>query len=441
MLSLRPYFQRTAILTLILFGLAFGLLSCGGSNNNTRTLPPVVHRALISNYTNSNVTVADTDRNVLSTLVGGVSGSPGLMALSSDRKFTLAFAPVNNSVLLISNAQQAAVGGAILGDPNALPNQTVSILLTVDDGTILAAIPNEVVIGQAPGAVDVVSIGTSLARQPSIPLVSVRYLAATPNGNRVVAMSDTANNPANPTGPSGRVWILTPSLIGSGVQPYTEVSSPAFDHPVFALGSADNNFAYVLNCGPECGGVQAGIVTIDLTSNTVMNTLAIPGGATTAFVNGNTVYVAGTTPGTLCAGGSPTYCGTLTSVDLGSFTVQASVEITDGYHDRIALGANNLLFVGSRGCSILALARGCLSLFDVTKPTTVAKVAVPAPFIQPAPDPGDDVTGIAPIRNKSEVYVIQGGELIIYDTTTAVRKVQDNPPDIVGQAIDVKALD
>ena len=428
---MKRYLQRAAILTLIVCGLAFGFLACGGSNNNTRTQPPVVHRALISNYTNSNVTVADTDRNILSTLVSGVSGSPGLMALSSDRKFTLAFAPVNNSILLISNAQQAAVGGTLLGDPNAVANQTVSILLTVDDGTILAAIPNEIVVGQAPGAVDVVSIGTSLVRQPSIPLVSVRYLAATPNGNRVVAMSDTSN----------KVWIITPSLIGSGVQPYTEVSSPAFDHPVFALGSADNNFAYVFNCGPECGGSNAGIVTIDLTTNLVTNTLLIPGGATTALVNGNTLYVAGATPFTLCAPGGPTqFCGTVTSVDLGTFTVQATAEITDGYHDRIGQGANNLLFVGSRGCSIVPT-RGCLSLFDITKPTTAAKVAVPAPFTPPAPNPGDDVTGIAAIQNKSEVYVIQGGELIIYDTTTAIRKVQDNPPDIVGQAIDVKALD
>ena len=71
----------------------------------------------------------------------------------------------------------------------------------------------------------------------------------------------------------------------------------------------------------------------------------------------------------------------------------------------------------------------------------VPVIAPRAPFTPPAPDPGDDVTGIAPIPNRDEVYVIQGGELVIYDTTTVKRKVQDNPPDIVGQAVDVVALD
>jgi len=426
--------HRAAVWALLLCGLAFGLLGCS-SNSNNPAPPPLVHRALISNFTNNNITVADTSRNVLSNVVSSFSNSPGLLVLSNDRKFTVAYGPQDNSVTVINNAQQAGGGSARLADPNALPNASVSVTISPDDGVILAAIPNEVVFGQAPGAVDVVtaiSNGT-LTRQPSIPLVSVRYLNPIPNGNRVIAMSDTAN----------KVWIITPSLIGSGTQPYTEVVSPLFDHPVFAIGSADNTTAYVLNCGPECGGTQAGIVAIDIASSTVTGpALPVPSGATVASLNANTLYVAGSTPGTLCTSpNSPKFCGTVTSVDLATFTIQAAAEITDGYHDRIRMGANNLLFIGSRGCSILPPTRGCLSLFDVTKPTTAAIVAIPAPFTPPAPDPGDDVTGIAPILNSNNVYVIQGGELIIYDTTTAKRLVEDNPPDIVGQAIDVVSLD
>jgi len=286
--------------------------------------------------------------------------------------------------------------------------------------------------------VSAVSNGT-LTRQASIPLVSVRYLNSIPNGNRVVAMSDTATNPVNPGGPTGRVWIITPSLIGSGTQPYTEVVSSLFDHPVFAVGSTDNTTAYVLNCGPECGGTQAGIVTIDLASSAVTcsappcSALPVPSGATVALLNANMLYVAGTVAGV----------GGVTPVDLVTSTLSPTIPIADGYHDRIALGANNLLFVGARGCTItITPPMGCLTL--VSNPNSASQkvtIAPPAPFKFPAPDPGDDVTGIAPIQNRNEVYVIQGGELIIYDTTIMARKVQDNPPDIVGQAVDVVALD
>ncbi len=420
---MKQLLQRAAIWTVILCGIACGFLGCS-SNKGSPAPPPLVHRALISNFTNNNITIADTRRDILATIVGSFSNSPGFMVLSNDRKLTVAYGPVDNSVTIINNAQQSAGGSARLADPNALPNASVSVTISPDNGTILAAIPNEVVFGQAPGAVDVVSATSNgtLTRQPSIPLVSVRYLNAIPNGNRVVAMSDTAN----------KVWIITPSLIGSGTQPYIEVVSSLFDHPVFAIGSSDNTKAYVLNCGPECGGTQAGIVTIDLTDDTVVGTtaIAVPGGATVALLNANMLYVVGTVAG---IGGS------VTPVDIVTSTLSPTIPIADGYHDRIAFGSNNLLFVGARSCATSA---GCLSI--VANPSSASPkvtIAPRAPFKFPAPDPGDDVTGIAPIPNRTEVYVIQGGELIIYDTTTARRKVQDKPPDIVGQAVDVVALD
>ncbi len=46
-------------------------------------------------------------------------------------------------------------------------------------------------------------------------------------------------------------------------------------------------------------------------------------------------------------------CGLLTIFDLNSMTVTntAPIVITDGYHNRIALGANGQLFIGSRTCT------------------------------------------------------------------------------------------
>jgi hypothetical protein len=441
--------KRIVIYALLLCGLA-SFVSCGSSYpSSTSTTTVLPHRALISNLTGSRIDIADTTRDLLVTAIPG--DLPGLLVLSSDKKFTISLSPIDASVNVIDNAKQGVAGSTNLSGASQ------SLVSTVDNGTILAAVPGETApIGQAPGAVDLITVTTSvsttggitttLTRDPSVFLPGVRFLAASPNTNTFVALSDAVSNPANPVGAPGRVWVIQTSLLNSNLQPYQEVVSPLWDHPIFAVGSADSLFAYVLNCGQECGGTQASIVKVDLSTNQVVGSqLPIPSGATYAFLSGNTLYVAGSDPSVSCGStGFPAPCGGLTAVDLGVFSAAAPVVIAGGYHDRITLGANNLLFVGSRGCTIVRntdplQGTGCLSLFDTAKLSVT--LAPPTPFTPPALDPGDDVTGMTPIANRSEVYVIQGGELIIYDTTTAKTKVFDTPPNIIGQGVDVVALD
>ena len=81
----------------------------------------------------------------------------------------------------------------------------------------------------------------------------------------------------------------------------------AFDRPTKAIFSSDGQSIYVLNCGPECGGTQSGIVTIPISSSVLNGNqsgpsglslqagplLPVPGGATNALQNGPTLYVAG----------------------------------------------------------------------------------------------------------------------------------------------------
>ena len=55
------------------------------------------------------------------------------------------------------------------------------------------------------------------------------------------------------------------------------------------------------------------------------------------------------------------------------------------------------------------------------------------------PPNNGDVTGLQPITNRNVVYVVQKGELRIYDTTTD--KLQTQQVDILGQAIDVELVD
>jgi hypothetical protein len=206
---------------------------------------------------------------------------------------------------------------------------------------------------------------------------------------------------------------------------------------------------YVLNCGAECGGTQASLVKVDLTVDppVVSAPLPLPSGGTVALLNGNTLYVAGSDPsvtlGADCMGsGLPAPCGALTLVDLAAFSAGSPFVIAGGYHERMTLGSNNLLFVGSHGCHFDSTAGfGCLSKFDTLKKDK-GVVLPPTPFTPPATGPGnDDVTGMAPIANRNEVYVIEAGELVIYDTITGLPKVLNNPPNVVGQGVDVIALD
>ncbi len=162
--------------------------------------------------------------------------------------------------------------------------------------------------------------------------------------------------------------------------------------------------------------------------------------ATYGLLSGNTLYVAGTKPGFSCAGSAAATlaatCGEVSVVDLASMTVTATATITDGYHNKMAMGANNQLFIGARTCTNINVpasgnnpgeVRGCLSIFDTGKSTVVV------------PPKTGDVTGLQPISKRSVVYVVQNGALNIYDTTTD--KLQTTQVDIVGQAVDVKQID
>ncbi len=118
-------------------------------------------------------------------------------------------------------------------------------------------------------------------------------------------------------------------------------------------------------------------------------------------------------------------------------TNTAPIIITDGYHNRIALGANGQLFVGARTCTEItppvpppsgAETRGCLSIYN----TQTGAVIIP-----PA---NGDATGIQPIATRAVVYVVQGGTLGIYDTKTDALQFRQIT-NLIGQFIDVKTID
>jgi hypothetical protein len=220
----------------------------------------------------------------------------------------------------------------------------------------------------------------------------------------------------------------------------------SFDRPQKAIFSADGSAAYILNCGPECGGVTAGVTTVPLTAASLNNnatgavglnliattTLAVPGGASNALQNGSTLYLAGQQlqPDGLLA-------GVLSIVDLPSQTVTASYGISDGNHGRIILADDNTLWIGSTGCLLGERYKnsqpsgapfGCLTMFN----TATNKV-----FIDTYKG---DLTGEAAVLGLHKLYVAEGGQIHIYNTTDGSERDNGNVT-VNGTAYDVAYMD
>jgi hypothetical protein len=413
---------------------SLGFLSCGGygPSGGTQTSSGLAFKAFVSNPLQPGtigtipvLNIVDASKDVLSSFMVNLSGfasQPGLMALSPNKKFTMVFSASSNSITLINNEAEIPVQGSNGSlPPIILPDFTESMFVDPDNATGWAAVPNAPVLGQDPGVVEVMSLGTASIRA-TLPIPGAHYVVLSHSGDRVLAMGESSDT----------VTVIDPSLIGTATDPRTPVC--CFDHPVGGIFSSDDSTAYILNCGPECGGIAAGITLLDMSTNTVGTTIPVEA-ATAALLRDTTLYVAGTPlVGNDCTGSTTgaTKCGRLDTVDLGSMTVTGSAIITDGYHTRMELGANNRIFVAAKNCTNInnpppGEVRGCLSIFNTANSNVVIPPAI------------GNVTGLQAITNRGLVYVVQDGELNIYDTTTD--QLQSKQVDVIGQAFDVKLVD
>lgn len=446
----------------ILLGVTLSCSSYGSGYGTTTTtnVRPTDRRAFISDPVFPSITgsgspaVAVLDASVdelsgsvitLQTLLSGSLQGAGMMEVSPKRDHTLVFSTPDNKIGIVSNS------GDTLGSVVSLPGWTESFAWT-DNSTVFVASPSASANGQAAGQVLRLDI-PSATISATIPVPSAHYLVPSPDGSKVLVFSDNSDS----------LTLITPSLIASatsnsmascGPSQVALCSLPGFDRPVGAIFDNSGLTAYVLNCGPQCGGTGVGpcasfslctsISIVDLSQSppTITNTVAVPA-ATTGLLQGSTLYVAGTpvlASDNNCSGATPptaaTICGRLTSINLQTLT-PTSIAITNGYHTRMVMSANNQLFVGSRNCSNIQVTgetRGCLTIANLTSGNLAASgVVVP-------PDNGD-VTGLEAVPNRDVVYVCQGGNFRVYDTTTDKIQINQFPPDVVGQAVDVKMAD
>jgi hypothetical protein len=418
-------------------------LSCGGynkssSSSSSGSTSGLKFRAYVSQdvtagAATSALIVVDAQKDRQAKLITPSASffAPGMMVLSNNRQLTLAVSSSGTSVEVVNNTTEAVTGAINL----PAPGSTESVVISVDAATGYAAVPAAAIPQGAPGGIVVLNL-TSGGTSGTVPIPGAHYVVQNGDGSKLLVFSDNSDS----------VTIVSPFNILPGQQNSTCLASvctviSGFDRPVFGFFSSDNTQAWILNCGPECGGQQASVQVLDLVNGTVGPPTAIPGGATVGFIKNQTFYVAGTAAvgsgNETCASGTPAICGRLTIVDLPSMTVTgaaAGVEIPDGYHTHIDMSANGQLFVGSRNCTNIVPVntgdpqRGCLAILD----TTNGNVVLP-------PDNGD-VTGLQPITNRTVFYVVEGGELRIYDTTTD-KIYTTTSIDVFGHAVDVKLVD
>jgi hypothetical protein len=232
-----------------------------------------------------------------------------------------------------------------------------------------------------------------------VPVPLANNLVLSHNGAKLLVFSDQSDS----------VNIVDPVA-----KTATEVAG--FDRPITAFFTADDTKAFVINCGAECGGTQAGVVVLDLTNPTAPLPAAVTvPAATVALLDGNNLYLAGTT-----ASG-----GVLSFLTVNGATVALNgnpVSIGDGFHQVLVSGSGKL-FVGARTCST-----GCLTIVDLASHAAVTDVQK------------GDVTGATPIPNRNVFYVIEGGGVHVYDTTTN-QEVPHVVIDVVGNASDVLVID
>ena len=232
----------------------------------------------------------------------------------------------------------------------------------------------------------------------------------------------------------------------------TEYGAPlVFDRPVKAVFSTDGGTAYVLNCGPECGGSTASVSTLpvapmiylvgqgsgSLPSNAalVSSTLAIPGGASNALVDSSTMYVVGQQPQQVS--GQTLFAGYLTVVNLSNNTASAPVAISDGAPgapSRMVEADNSTLWIAMTKCNngvraATGLPYGCLTMFNTSNDT----VTLLEPYL-------GDATGVTAVTGLNKVYVAQGGQVYIY-TTTDGTALDNQYVTVTGTAWDVAYMD
>jgi hypothetical protein len=388
-----------------------GLLAgCGSSNSTTtkNTVTGIKKRVLVSNITplGGDVLMVDGDRNTFATRTIGVTQPSKMLTAAGTTVFL--DSTLSNISIFNNSTEQITFNTQMQAQP-------FDIALSPDGLTAYAAIKNV-------GVIEVVNTQNgSLVGTMTVP--SVARLVEGPKGHRQLAFS------ANPAG--GNTFYI----IDTGTNTAFPVSSPLFDQPftaIFDPSDANDTTAFILNCGPECGGTTASVVRMNFGGPIPVVSAPIPvAAASVGLLNGSSLFVAGTPVG------SPT--GTLQVVNTSSLTAGGVINITNGFHTTMAMTTNSRLYIGATQCTPgpvtpQSTVTGCLSIFN----TSTQAVTIPS---ESSLRQNFDVTGLQQISGHNVMYVVQGGELDFFDITTDAVSTTVQALDVSGKALDVLQID
>ena len=320
--------------------IAAALAGCGGTTYFAgRNLPPsgLTNRVMIaiqnpSAFTRGSLAFVDAYYDIR----GGFTGQPGSFAISGysgalpisiqnmpEEESGAVYGSGDGSFTLINYGKEA-VSGSVSG----LNGLSTSIFTTRSSGYVFAA-------SQQSHVLTVVNRVTSVSYPLSLPGVyrvstntggSIAF-AFVQNSNyiyypRALTAAQTISFSGGPsTWPTAAVdcepqngpgWCLfqvqSPDHVDATGNYY---GAPlTFDRPVKAVFSADGSTAYILNCGPECGGNKSSVSLLPvapmiylsgqqsglLPTTGNVTTIPVPGGASNALVTTSTMYVVGQQP-------------------------------------------------------------------------------------------------------------------------------------------------
>jgi hypothetical protein len=467
--------------------IAAALAGCGKTTYFAgRVLPPsgLTNRVLIaiqnpSAFTKGALQIVDAYYDIRfsynsktgSFSISGYSGAlPTSIQNMPEEQLGAVYGSGDGSLTMINYAKESS-GGAQSG----LNGLSSSIFTTRSQAYTFAASQSAHVLT----VVDKTNGGTYALSLPGVYRVSVNpggsvAVAFVQNSNyayfaRKLAASETTNYSGGPTTwPKAAIdceplnapgWCLFQAQSPDSTDKYglTYGAPLVFDRPVKAVFSADGGTAYVLNCGPECGGnassisvlpvnpmifllgqqsgllpCNAGLTTCPNPNSTPMVNFPVPGGASNALVDSSTMYVVGQQlqPDGL-------FTGNLTTVNLASNTAGSPVSISDGAPgavSRLILADDSTLWIGTTKCTngerfAKGLPYGCLTMFNVSTGT----VTMIEPYL-------GDLTGIASVTGLHKVYVAQGGQVYIYHTTDG-SAIDNQYVTVTGTAYDVAYMD
>jgi len=431
---------KKRILVLVL-GLWVGvsLISCGSYSKSKGPPSGLVNRVLASQgvsaaFSFGDLVMINGHNDSLPRVAGFNAGSsPSLMTISPTRNLLMAFDAGRNVVYTVNTVTESNLGTV------PLPGPTSSMVVPTASPTGYAAVPTATVTGFSfVGAVEVMNLSSG-SITTTIGVTNAQTVVANSTGGQLLVFSNDSDS-VTLLSPANAVPPVDTSCFNNPPNAVCTVVS-GFSRPVY--GIINGTSAYILNCGVQCGGtLPASVAILDLGSLTITNTIPVDA-ATTAFLSGSTLYVAGTSlTNNACTGQTTqaTNCGRLDVVDLGSMTVTNTYAITDGTHNHMDMSANGQLFIGSHDCTNIGNVnnpsgevRGCLTIFN----TTTKAVIIP-------PDNGD-VNGLQSFSSRYVEYVAEGGNLRVYDTTKDILLIDVYLPtggiSIVGYVGDVKAID